>query len=130
MSPTVEAEDGGTEMFGTLVSDMQTGVTVTGKKKITGTLKYLTEGALPEYWGAGNFLALKFTNNDESVTSIKVGLRPSESGMDPVELDEDMNGAFQINDKDNQKLIVISESADYTKTDVYDLSGLTLEGEE
>jgi len=129
VSPTVEAEDGGTEIFGTLVSDMQTDVTVTGKK-IAGTLKYLTEGALPDYWGAGNFLALKFTNNDEAVTSIKVGLVPSESGMEPVELDEDMNGAFQINDKDNQKLVVISESADHTKTDFYDLSGLELEGAE
>ena len=124
----MEAEDSGTELFGTLVSDMQTGVTVSGGA-IAGTLKYLSEGALPEYWGAGNFLALKFTNNDESITSIKVGLVPSESGMDPVELDEDMNGAFQINDKDNQKLVVISESEEYTKTDVYDLSGLTLEGE-
>ena len=107
---------------------MQTDVTVSGGA-ITGTLKYLSEGALPEYWGEGNFLALKFTNNDESITSIKVGLVPSASGMDPVELDEDMNGAFQINDKDNQKFIVISESDEYTKTDVYDLSGLTLEGE-
>ena len=124
----MEAEDSGTELFGTLVSDMQTGVTVSSGA-IAGTLKYLSEGALPEYWGAGNFLALKFTNNDESITSIKVGLVPSESGMDPVELDEDMNGAFQINDKDNQKLVVISESEEYTKTDVYDLSGLTLEGE-
>ena len=125
----MEAEDSGTEIFGTLVSDMQTDVTVTGKK-IDGTLKYLTEGALPDYWGAGNFLALKFTNNDEAVTSIKVGLVPSESGMEPVELDEDMNGVFQINDKDNQKLVVISESADHTKTDFYDLSGLELEGAE
>ena len=129
IGPTVEAEDSGTEMFGTLVSDMQTGVEVTGNA-ITGTLKYLSEGALPEYWGAGNFLALKFTNNDESVTSIKVGLVPSASGMDPVELDADMNGAFQITDKDTQKLVVISESADYTRTDEYDLSGLTLEGEQ
>lgn len=116
-------------MFGTLVSDMQTGVEVSNGS-ITGTLKYLSEGALPEYWGAGNFLALKFTNNDESITSIRVGLSPSASGMDPVELDADMNGAFQITDKDTQKLVVISESADYTRTDEYDLSGLTLEGEQ
>lgn len=95
---------------------------------ITGTLKYVTEGALPEHWGAGNFLALDFLNNDPSVTSIRVGLSPSASGMEPVELDDDMDAAMQITDKDSQKLVVISTDGTVTRTDSYDLSGLTVEG--
>lgn len=126
MSPTVEAEDGGTEVFGHTVSDLQSDVSVSGKA-ITGDLKYATEGALPDHWGAGNFLVLKFANNDPSVTSIKVGLQPSASGMELQELDEDMNAAMKISDKDEQKLVVVSSSATKTMTEYYDLSGLELE---
>lgn len=126
MSPTVEAEDGGTDMFGTLVSEMQENVTVS-KGKIKGTLKKLTSGQLVTDWGEGYFLSLKYTNNDASVNSIKVGLNPSASQMEPQELDNDMNSVMYITDKDTQKLLVISSDGTVTRTDTYDLSELVLE---
>ena len=126
MSPTVEAEDGGTDMFGTLVREMQENVTVS-KGKIKGTLKKLTSGQLVTDWGEGYFLSLKYTNNDASVNSIKVGLNPSASQMEPQELDSDMNSVMYITDKDTQKLLVISSDGTVTRTDTYDLSELVLE---
>lgn len=125
-SPTVEAEESGTDMWGTLVGSMQDDVVVRSGK-ISGTLKKLTSGQLVTDWGEGYFLALKFANNDATVTSIKVGLDPSASQMEPVELDEDMNGVFKITDKDTQKFKVISTNGTVTKTDIYDLSELELE---
>ena len=113
-------------MFGTLVSDMQENVTV-NKGKIKGTLKKLTSGQLVTDWGEGYFLSLKYTNNDASVTSIKVGLNPSASQMEPQELDNDMNSVMKITDKDEQKLLVISSDGTVTRTDTYDLSELVLE---
>ena len=127
LSPGVKAKDAGAQIFGHNVSDLQSNVVV-NDGAITGTLKYVTQGALPDHWGPGNFLALDFLNNDPSVTSISVGLDPSTSGMDPVELDSDMDAAMQITDKDSQKLLVISTDGTVTRTDRYDLSGLTVEG--
>ena len=77
-------------------------------KNITGTLKYLESGQLVTDWGEGNFLALKFTNNNpDKIKTIKVGLDPSQ-GSGLVPLDEDMNGVFKITDKDTQKFVVES----------------------
>lgn len=126
MTPTVKAENGGVDMWGTLVSSMQENVTV-DKGKIKGKLKPLTEGQLVTDWGEGYFLALHYTNNDATVTSIKVGLNPSESSMEPQELDEDMNSVMKITNKDTQKLIVVSSNGTVTHTDTYDLSELELE---
>lgn len=113
-------------MWGTPVSDMQTGVTVSGTS-ITGTLKYLEDGAPAEYWGAGNFLNLKF-EKDTHATSIKVGLTNSR-GSGLVELDEDMNAMFKISDKNTQKLKVVQSRTGEEKTWFFDLSGLTCETE-
>ena len=126
MTPTVKAENGGVDMWGTLVSSMQENVTV-DKGKIKGKLKPLTEGQLVTDWGEGYFLALHYTNNDATVTSIKVGLNPSASSMEPQDLDEDMNSVMKITDKDTQKLIVVSSNGTVTHTDTYDLSELELE---
>lgn len=96
-------------------------------KTITGTLKYLESGQLVTDWGEGNFIALKFTNNDpEKIKIIKVGLDPSQ-GSGLVPLDEDMNGVFKITDKDTQKFVVESydEDDNLLKRDEYDLTGLT-----
>ena len=55
-------------------------------------------------YGAGNFIALKFTDIDETATSVKVGLDPSVStGLVEIIDDPDKNGAFKITDKDTQK---------------------------
>ena len=113
-------------MFGTDVSDMQSGVSVSGRN-ITGTLKYLDEGALVDTWGAGNFIALKFSNFDANATSVKVGLDPSQSsGLVEILTDPDKNGAFKITNKDTQVFKVVTTiSGGATKTDTYTLSGLT-----
>lgn len=106
------------------MSDLQTSVSISNGV-ISGNLAYVTEGALPDHWGAGNFLVLKFAKNDPTVTSIKVGMEPSKSGMKPVELDEDMNCAFQVNST-SQRIKVIQSDGKRTQTQYYSLSGLTL----
>lgn len=114
-------------MFGHTVSDLQSDVAVTGNK-ITGTLKYTDTGELPEYWGAGYFLALKFSNADPHAESLKVGLDPSE-GSGLVELDEDMNAVMKITDKDEQKFVTLvsdGPTGNATRTE-YDLSELVLQ---
>lgn len=96
--------------------------------KVTGTLKYLSTGALATDWGAGNFLALKFTDIDSDATSVKVGLEPSEgSGLVEIIDDPDKDGVFKITDKDAQKFVVVQSDGLYTKKQTYDLSELTLE---
>lgn len=125
----MEAESGDVEMFGTLVSDMQTGVAV-ANEKITGTLKYLDEGALVDHWGAGNFLALKFSDIDENATSVKVGLDPSQgSGLVEIIDDPDKNGAFKITDNEIQEFKVVTTDGTTTNTQTFDLSELVLESE-
>lgn len=127
MCPTVEAESGGTSIFGTSVSDIQTGVTV-GEGAITGTLKYVSTGALATDWGAGNFIALKFSNIDDRATSVKVGLDPSQSsGLVELMGDPDMNGVFKITNKDTQKFKVVVTDGLNVAVKTYDLSGLTVE---
>lgn len=105
-------------------------VAVTGDK-ITGTLKYLAVGSPATTYGAGNFLALKWSNLDSDTTSLKVGLVPS-MGTGLVECfdDLDRNGYFKITDKKAQKLVLrqADNSGNVTKQ-VFDLSGLTLETE-
>jgi hypothetical protein len=103
---------------------MQTDVDV-ADGAITGTLKYLSTGSLVTTWGAGNFMALKFTS-DYAPENIRVGLDPSvSSGLVP--LDEDMNGVFKVTDKDAQVFVVESFDGAVWSRVTYDLSGLTLE---
>ena len=127
---TVEAEDGSTNIFGTLTSDIQSDVDVTGRA-VTGTLKYVDSGALATDWGAGNFLVLKFGADDwDEYTSVKVGLTPSAgSGLVEVKNDPDKNGVFKITNKATQKFTVVATDGVNTKTSYYDLSGLTVESE-
>lgn len=122
---TVSPEEGTTDMWGTPVSDIQSGVEVNGNA-ITGTLKYLTTGALARDWGEGNFIALKFGDIYSGATSVKVGLSPSE-GSGLVELDEDKNGVFKVTNKSVQKFKVVTTDGTYTNTQLFDLSGLTVE---
>ena len=121
---SVLPEDSSSELFGTAVSDMQSGIVISNNA-ITGTLKYLSSGSLVTTFGAGNFIALKFVNPNENIKSIRVGLNPSE-GTGLVELDADMNGVFKITNKDTQVFEVVSTDGTTTKTQTFDLSGLTL----
>jgi HK97 family phage major capsid protein len=129
---TVAPETGSTKVFNVLTSSMQTGVSVSADNKITGTLKYLSgSNAITNVWGEGNFLVLKFSDVDENATSVKVGLDPS-MGTGLVELlgDPDMNGIFKIENKNLQKLKVISSNGATSTTQTFDLSGLTIQGAE
>ena len=126
---TVAPEKQSSLIYEVPVSSIQSSnVAVTGNK-ITGTLKYL-DGSDPisGYWGAGNFLALKFSDVDPRATSVKVGLDPSEgSGLVELLGDPNMNGVFKITDKDTQKFVVVTTDGIKTKRQEFDLSDLVCE---
>lgn len=127
-SATVAPEDGSTDFWGTTASQMQTSVSVSGKK-ITGTLHKLTSGQLVTDWGEGYFLALKFDNFTSGLTyeNVKVGLSPTE-GSGLVTLDSDKNGVFKITNKDVQKFVIFQEKTGKGRLmEFYDLSSLTLD---
>ena len=118
-------------MFDTPVADIQSDVAVSGELggdgAITGTLKWLADGDIAGYWGAGNFVALQFASDDEDVT-IRVGLDPSQ-GSGLVPLDSDMNGVFKVTDPATQVFVVETVKGGEVKRQVFDLSGLVLEAE-
>lgn len=102
---------------------MQTSIAV-ADGAITGTLKYLSSGQLVTDWGAGNFMALKFTESDDSVTAVYAGLNPSvSSGIQ--KLDSDMDGVFKVTDKATQVLELVEMKGGFAYPSTYDLSGLT-----
>lgn len=90
---------------------------------------YVESGPLA---GSGNYLALKFTSTDwDAYTSVKVGLDPSASGMELVEIltDPDKDGVFKISDKDAQNFVVEVSDGTTTSRFEYDLSGLICQTE-
>ena len=113
------------DYWGTKVSEMQTSVAI-ANGAITGTLHKLTSGQLVTDWGEGYFLALKFTKNNDKITSIKVGLNPSQ-GSGLVELDSDMDGVFKITNKDTQDFEILVSDGTLSYAMMFDLSGLTLD---
>ena len=116
---TVAPKQGNATIFEHTVSDLQTDIAISGNV-ITGTLKYVTTGALPAHWGAGYFLALDFGEYQ----GVKVGLVPSQgSGMGA--LDSDKDAAFCIKDN-SQKLMVQKTVGNEVHTQIYDLN-LTFE---
>lgn len=123
---TVEPEDGGASLFGKTVNELQENIRVSGDK-ITGMLKYVTH-----YTGfssvsedqAGHYLALKISDTPEG-SSTTVEVVGGTKG--PVTLDEDMNIVLRIQDKNTQKVKVVTTMDDDTNIKVFDLTGLTLE---
>lgn len=86
---------------------------------ITGDLTFV-EGGLAESGtlaGDGWFLALKWSDPEEGVTSLKVGLVPSATGMQPQECidDTDRNGVFKITPSLGEQKLVITQSDDNGK---------------
>lgn len=125
MGLVVEAEDGGTDVLGKYVSELQDSVKV-GDTHIIGNLHYVTD-----YTGfssnpaqqEGNFIALKFAHPDGASTTVEIV--GGYSG--PVELDSDMNWVGKIANND-QKIKVVTTLSDQSKiTNIYDLSMLDLE---
>ena len=94
-------------------------------------MKYVDSGALPDRWGAGNFLALDLSDNDYTdLVSVRVGMQPSRgSGLVEIIDDPDKSGVFKVSDKNIQKFVVVQTDGTITTTTIYDLSGLTLESE-
>lgn len=89
-------------------------------------MSYIDTGTLADVWGAGNFIALKFTLPEGATPdTVKVGMDPSvSSGLLP--LDEDLNAICKVTDKDGQNFVVETWTGGYWHRDVYDLSGLTV----
>lgn len=118
----------------TPVSDLQSNVSLTDGV-FSGTLKYYdTPGAIVDVWGAGNFLAAKFSveDNDWSAyDSVKVGLEPS-AGTGLVELinDPDKNMIAKVSDKDVQVLKVVATKGGKQAIKTYSLRNLTVESDE
>jgi hypothetical protein len=97
---------------------------------ISGKLTYIDGGLAPSGYlaGSGYFLALKWSDPDESATSLKVGLVPSAgAGMQEAIDDPDRNGVFKIADPANQVIKIITSNADHKTTQIFRLTGLELE---
>ena len=116
---TVQPEAQSKTFWGTDVSAMQgTDISVQGNT-ITGTLKYVASGQLVTDWGVNHFIALKFTDPN-AASDIKVGLK------NLVSLDEDKNAVLAV--EANTQTIKVQSTVDgVIRTQVFDLSGLTLE---
>ena len=109
-------------------SDFQTSVAV-ADGKVTGTLKFIEGGLAPSgpLAGDGYFLALKWSDPESKVTSLKVGLEPSEgTGLVECIGDTDRNGVFKITNKNVQKAVLVQSDGTNINKQVLDLSNLTL----
>ena len=86
-----------------------------------GSVKKLTSGELPDYWGAGNFIALKFIIVDPDVTysDVKVGIK------NLATLDGDLAAAIKIEDKTKPFRVIVNVDGNEYKYN-YNLNGLTL----
>ena len=117
-------------MFGTKVKDMQSRIKIedgAGDGAFTGNLKYLDSGALVDTYGAGNFIALKFSDIPAAATSVKVGLDPSEgTGLVEIINDPDKNGAFKITNRFTQNFKIVTTDGTNTVTQIFDLSRLNV----
>lgn len=129
---TVEAEADQSEVFGKLVSELQSDVAITSTG-VTGTLAYVTDytgfSSDPELQ-SGNFIALKISDVDSKAVSVKGGIVPSAIGMDLVEMinDPDQNIVLRVTDKGVQKATFVQKDADGNELkQEFALSGLTLE---
>ena len=119
----VEPEDPTQIILGKAVSALQSDVII-HDKFIKGTLHYITgytQYSEVEAEQSGNYLALKFDVSDGATTTIQI------TGKDPVTLDSSKNAVFRVENKNSQKIKVVTTLGDDTITKVYSLSGLTVE---
>ena len=129
LTVTADATDASYPWTNKHPSDFQTSVAV-ANGKITGTLKFIEGGLSPDgpLAGDGYFLALKWSDPESKVTSLKVGLEPSEgTGLVECIDDTDRNGVFKIANKNVQKVVLIQSDGVNMNKQVLDLSGLTLD---
>lgn len=119
------------DFWGTAASQIQADDVVVSGDQITGTLYEYTDknSALVTQWGPGYFVGLKFTGLDDSATSVKVGLEPSQgSGLVEIINDPDKDGVFKINEKASKAQLfkVVQSDGVHELTQVFSLAGLTL----
>lgn len=109
------------EEYNVDIDDMQGADFQIVERAMIGSVKKLTSGVLPDYWGAGNFMALKFVIIDPDVKpeDVKVGIK----GL--VALDNDLIAAIKIEDKELPFRVVTTIDG-YDYEDKYNLYGLTL----
>ena len=120
---TVSAMTG--TVFGHTIADFQSDLIVENNS-IKGTLTKLTSGDLVDAWGEGYFIAVKFEpSNNITYQNIKAGMQVS-YGSGLVQLDQDLDGAWKVTDKDNQKFVVQITVDDKTYTNEYRLDELVL----
>lgn len=102
------------------VADMQGADFQIVDHAIIGSVKKLTSGVLPDYWGAGNFMALRFViiDPDVSPSDVKIGIK----GL--AALDNDLIAAVKVEDVKTLRVITTIDGYDYE--DKYNLNGLTL----
>lgn len=115
---------------GKVASDLQSNITIDKNGKISGTLNFIEGGLAPGVLdGDGYFLALHWTNPASGVTSLKVGLVPSSTGMQPVEAidDTDRNGVFKISNTSQRLKFVQSDAAGHKNIQIFTLDGLILD---
>lgn len=119
----VEPEDPTSVVLGKAVSALQTDVVV-NDKFIKGTLHYVTgytQYSETEAEQSGNYLALKFDVSDGATTTVQL------TGKPVVTLDNNKNCVFRIENKNTQKIKVVTTLGDDTITKVFSLAGLDIE---
>ena len=86
-----------------------------------GSVKKLTEGDLPAWWGAGNFVALKFILCDPDIApeNVQIGIK----GL--ATLDNDLAAAVKIEDKTLPFKVIVTVGENSYKYN-YNLNGLEL----
>lgn len=124
---TVDPEDSESTILGKTVGDLQDDITIT-ETRISGTLKYVDD--FDDYsedaeLQSGHYLALKFTADENSLTSVQViGGTTTE---EPVVVGEGMNAVVRITDPMRQRLKVTSELDGCEPNEkIYRLTGLVL----
>lgn len=119
------------EIYGYTVNDLQSDIIVDMEEnKVSGNLNYISTGSLAETWGAGNFIALKFTNIDPNASSVKVGMSPSvSSGLVEIIDDPDKAGAFKVTSTAQKFVIQTTTETGAIKIQTFDLAGLALAAE-
>ena len=124
---TVSVLEQSDTVYGVSVSDLQSADTMLSGNNFYGTLKYVASGEPATTWGAGYFIAIDFTGIDLTANKVEVGLVPS-AGTGFVEVPaDDHKSYFKITNKDAQVLKVTTTKDGQTVSEIYTLSGLTLQ---
>lgn len=121
----VKAESPTMNLFGASVGDLQRGVKIDGNV-ISGTLlNYTASCELTNYWGTGNFIALRFENSTPFVRKIEVGFL---AGSGLSELDSDMNGVWKISSERLSNKFTVKTTFEDGRVNIqeFDVSNLNL----